>query len=554
MAERAAILIVDDEPAALAAMLDALTRRFGADYRIVPHLSADAALQAVAAMKKDGEEIALVIADQWMPEMTGTELLGHIHSIEPAAKRALLVTWGDHSASPTILEGCSLGRLDNYLYKPWSPAEVHLYPFVSEFLSEWTQLHRPAMELIHIVGDERTPRSSEIRELLERNGIPFGFHDSASAEAKRLAEERGVELNGSPAVFLLDGSILFDPTDTQIMDAVGEELRDLTCEVAVVGSGPAGLTSAVYSGSEGLQTLVIEGHVVGGQAGASSLIRNYLGFPRGISGAELAQRAYQQAWLFGSKFVFGRQVTRIGTDGVKKVLTLSDGREISADAVIIATGATYRRLGVPEIDRFVGTSVFYTPLSGARLSSGVDTAIVGGGNSAGQAAIYLANTARRVTLIVRGNCLERGMSDYLIQQIRHTPNIEVRLNSEAAGAEGGELMERLTIRDRATNTTDTIPATLLYAMIGAVPHTDWLTGIVQCDAKGFILTGHDLDLTSWPLSRLPLAFETSAPGIFAAGDVRLGSPKRVAAAVGEGAGAVQNVHEYVEQTREAALA
>jgi thioredoxin reductase (NADPH) len=221
MAERAAILIVDDEPAALAAMLDALTRRFGADYRIAPHLSADAALQAVAAMKKDGEEIALVIADQWMPEMTGTELLGHIHSIEPAAKRALLVTWGDHSASPTILEGCSLGRLDNYLYKPWSPAEVHLYPFVSEFLSEWTQLHRPAMELIHIVGDERTPRSSEIRELLERNGIPFGFHDSASAEAKRLAEEPGVELNGSPAVFLLDGSILFDPTDTQIMDAVG---------------------------------------------------------------------------------------------------------------------------------------------------------------------------------------------------------------------------------------------------------------------------------------------------------------------------------------------
>jgi thioredoxin reductase (NADPH) len=553
VSERPAILVIDDEPAALAAMLDTLTRRFGTDYRIVPYLSARAALDAVSTMKKDGDEIALVIADQWMPEMTGTELFSHIRSIEPSAKRALLVAWGDHTASSTILQGCALGQLDNYLYKPWTPAEVHLYPLVSEFLAEWTQLHRPGMELIHIVGNERSARSNEIRELLKRNGIPFGFHDSASAEAGRLSEERGVALHGSPAVFLLDGSVLIDPTDAQIMDTIGEELHDLSCEVAVVGGGPAGLTSAVYSGSEGLQTLVIEGHVIGGQAGASSLIRNYLGFPRGISGGELTQRAYQQAWLFGAKFVFARQVTRIRIDGAKKVLGLSDGREITATAAIIATGATYRRLGVPEVDRFIGKSVFYTALSGARLVGGFDAAVIGGGNSAGQAAIYLATTARRVTLIVRADSLERGMSDYLVQQIRHTPNIDARLNSEVTGAEGDELMEQLKIRDRASDTVEAIPVKLLLVLIGATPHTDWLADIVQCDAKGFILTGRDIDLAFWPLSRKPMNFETSVPGIFAAGDVRLGSTKRVASAVGEAAGAVHDVHQYIQETRETAL-
>ena len=552
MAERPVIMVVDDEPDALAAMLDALTRRFGGDYRVIPHLSARAALDAVAKIKEENEEIALVIADQRMPEMAGREFLARVRSIVPMAKRALLVGWGDHDASPTILQACALGELDNYLYKPWAPAEVHLYPLISEFLAEWTRAHRPGMELIRIVGDEQSPRSHEIRELLNRNGIPFSFHQAGSVPANRLVQERGAELTALPAVFLHDGSVLTDPTDAQIMDAVGESPPELLCEVAIVGAGPAGLTAAVYAGSEGLRTLVIERHVVGGQAGASSLIRNYLGFPRGISGAELTQRAYQQAWLFGAKFVFAREVTGLLSRGAKKILTLSDGREIVTTTVVVATGAKYRRLDVPTLKRFVGTSIFYTTFGEPRLVRDLDVAVAGGGNSAGQAALHLAAFARRVTLIVRANSLEKGMSDYLVQQIRRTPKIEVRLETEIVGGEGSESLESLAVHDERRNVVETIPATLLFALIGATPHTDWLAGIAQRDAKGFIVTGHDADLRAWPLQRKPMSFETSVPGIFAVGDVRLGSMKRVASAVGEGAGAVENVHRYLNEADQAA--
>jgi thioredoxin reductase (NADPH) len=551
MAERPVIMVVDDEPDALAAMLDALTRRFGGDYRVIPHLSARAALDAVTKIKEENEEIALVIADQRMPEMTGREFLGRVRSIVPTAKRALLVGWGDHEASPTILQACALGELDNYLYKPWVPAEVHLYPLISEFLAEWTRVHRPGMELIHIVGDAQSPRSNEIRELLNRNGVPYGFHEVGSLPANRLIEERGAEVTALPVVFLHDGAVLVDPSNAQIMDAVGESPRELSCEVAVVGAGPAGLTAAVYAGSEGLRTLVIERHVIGGQAGASSLIRNYLGFPRGISGAELTQRAYQQAWLFGAKFVFAREATGLSSRGEKKVLTLSDGREIIASAVIVATGAKYRRLDIPSLERFVGRSIFYTTFGESLFMRGFDVAVTGGGNSAGQAALHLAAFARQVTLVVRANSLEKGMSDYLVQQIRRTSNIEVRLDSEVVGGEGDELLERLAIRNKTRNVVDTIPARLLFVLIGATPYTDWLAGIVQRNAKGFIVTGHDVDLSARPLRREPMSFETSVPGVFAVGDVRLGSMKRVASAVGEGAGAVQNVHQYLNETDQA---
>jgi len=551
MAERPVIMVVDDEPDALAAMLDALTRRFGGDYRVIPDLSPRAALDAVAKIKEENEEIALVIADQRMPEMTGREFLGRVRSIVPMAKRALLVEWGDHDASPTILQACALGELDNYLYKPWAPAEVHLYPLISEFLAEWTRVHRPGMELIHIVGDDQSPRSNEIRELLNRNGIPFGFHQAGSVPANQLAQERGVELTALPAVFLLDGSALVNPTDAQIMDAIGESPGELSSEVAVVGAGPAGLTAAVYAGSEGLRTLVIEPHVIGGQAGASSLIRNYLGFPRGISGAELTQRAYQQAWLFGAKFVFAREVTGLHARGAKKVLTLSDGRELVTTAVVVATGAKYRRLDIPTLERFVGRSIFYTTFGESRFVRGFDVAVAGGGNSAGQAALHLAAFARRVTLIVRASSLEKGMSDYLVQQIRSTPKIEVRLETEIVGGEGSDRLESLAIQDKSRNVVETIPAMLLFALIGAEPHTDWLAGVVQRDARGFIVTGHDVDLSAWPLERKPMSFETSVPGIFAVGDVRLGSMKRVASAVGEGAGAVENVHQYLNEAGQA---
>ena len=547
MAERPVIVIVDDEPDALAAILDALTRRFGGDYRVVPHSSARAALGFIAKFKEDKEEIALIIADQRMPEMTGREFLGQVRSVVPTAKRALIVDWGDHEVSPTILQACALGELDNYLYKPWTPAEVHLYPLISEFLAEWTRVNRPGMELIHIVGDEQVPRSNEIRELLNRNGIPYGFHQVGSAPANRLIEERGAEIATLPAVFLLDGSVLVNPTDAQIMDGVGESPHELSCEVAVVGAGPAGLTAAVYAGSEGLRTLVVERHVVGGQAGASSLIRNYLGFPRGISGAELTQRAYQQAWLFGAKFVFAREVTGLRSRGERRILMLSDGREIEAKAIVVATGARYRRLDVADLERFVGRSIFYTTLGETQLVHDLDVAVAGGGNSAGQAAVHLARFARRVTLVVRATSLEKGMSDYLVQQIHNTPSIDVRLDSEIVGGEGSDRLETLIIQNNKRNIVETVPVTLLFVLVGATPHTDWLAGVAQRDAKGFIVTGHDVDLGSWPMQRKPMSFETSVPGLFAIGDVRLGSTKRVASAVGEGAGAVADIHQYLNE-------
>jgi thioredoxin reductase (NADPH) len=551
MAGRPVIMVLDDEPDALAAMLDALSRRFGGDYRVVPHLSAHAALDGISRMKEEKEDIALIVADQRMPEMTGREFLGRARTIVPSAKRALVVGWGDHEASPTILQACALGELDNYLYKPWVPAEVHLYPFIGEFLAEWTRLHRPGMELVRIVGEKRSPRSNEIRELLNRNGIPHGFYPADSVSANRLIEERAAGETALPAIFLHDGGVLSNPTDAQIMDAVGESPRELACDVVVVGAGPAGLTAAVYAGSEGLRTLVVEHHVIGGQAGASSLIRNYLGFPRGISGAELTQRAYQQAWLFGAKFVFARGVTGLHARGPEKLVTLSDGREIVATAVVIATGARYRRLEVASLERFVGRSLFYTTFGESRLVRDLDVAVVGGGNSAGQAVLHLANFARRVTLIVRGDSLGRGMSDYLVRQIRATPNVEVRLRSEIVGGDGDELLERLTIRNIAEGVVSQMSARLLFVLIGALPNTDWLAGVVERDNKGFILTGYDVDSTKGYGSRRPTPFETSMPGVFAIGDVRLGSAKRVAAAVGEGAGAVQNVHRYLEDLRSA---
>ena len=545
MDEKPAIIVVDDEADALAGIREALTRRFGGDYRILPHLAAGAALEAVCSIKEKEEEIALVIADQRMPGMTGRDFLGRVRSIMPMAKRALMVDWGDRDVSPTILQACALGELDNYLYKPWSPAEVHLYPLIGEFLSEWTQIYRPGMELIHIVGDEQSIRSNEIRELLNRNGIPHGFHQLGSILANRLSRERGVTLTALPTVFVHDGSVLVDPTDAEIMDAVGESPAELSCDVAVVGAGPAGLTAAMYAGSEGLRTLVIERHVIGGQAGASSLIRNYLGFPRGISGADLTQRAYQQAWLFGAKFVFAREVTRLSSRGDAKILTLSDGREIVSKAVIIATGAKYRSLDIPQLERF-GRNILYATFNDPRLVRDLNVAVTGGGNSAGQAAIHLAKFARRVTLVVRGNSLNKDMSDYLVNQIKATPNIEVRVSTDIIGGDGKDRLERITVRDKARNVVDNVPTELLFALIGATPQTDWLDGMVQRDAKGFIRTGHDVDLDAFPPSRGPMSFETSVPGVFAVGDVRFGSTKRVATAVGESAGAVQNIHQYIE--------
>jgi thioredoxin reductase (NADPH) len=369
----------------------------------------------------------------------------------------------------------------------------------------------------------------------------------ASAEGQRLIVERGLGSERLPVVILVDGTVLVAPTNAELVDALDAQGPvELACDLAVVGAGPAGLAAGVYGASEGLRTVVVERESVGGQAGASSLIRNYLGFPRGISGAELAQRAYQQAWLFGTKYVLARDVTGLRASGAERVVTLSDGRELVARAVIIATGARYRRLGIPRLEALLGTGVYYTTVD-SRLFGGHDVHVAGGGNSAGQAAVYLARHARSVTLLVRAEALEAGMSDYLVQQIRNTPNIVVRLGSEIVDGRGEHRLEALTIRDRATGEAETVPATMLFSLIGSLPHTDWLSGTVARDDRGFILTGRDVPEEAWPLARRPKRYETSMPGVFASGDVRHGSAKRVASAVGEGSVAVQNVHEYLTE-------
>ena len=546
MLTRPVIMLVDDEPQALTPMLDALARRYGGDYRVVSHLSPRAALDDLITIKNEGEEVALIIADQWMPEMTGIDLLGRAHQIHPEAQRALLVTWGDRTAGPTILTSCALGQIENYVHKPWSPPEVHLYPLIGEYLAAWTRTHGPRMELVRVVGDDPSARAYELQELLHRNGIPHGFYVAASDAGRALLKQAGLDGSRLPVVILPDGHVLLDPSNSEILDSLGvSNLEQSRCDVAIVGAGPAGLAAAVYAASEGFDTLVIERQAIGGQAGSSSLIRNFLGFPGGISGGDLTLRAYQQAWLFGAKYVLAREVTQLRASGTDRILTLSDGREITARAVIIASGASYRRLDVPNLERFSGAGLFYTsPLSGVVLKD-KNVFVAGGGNSAGQAVVYLAKNSNKVTLIVRAASLEQGMSDYLVRDIRQRSNVEVRLQTEVVDGGGEKMLERIVLRDRVSGKTETLPADLLFALVGAQPHTDWLGTAVDRERGGYIVTGRDLDRRGAAVEREPLPLETSMPGVFAVGDVRARSVKRVASAVGEGSIAVQYIHTYM---------
>lgn len=540
------ILIVDDEATPLAKLEAAVERRFGADYEVVAHRSPRAALAQLRSWHEEGREVALVIADEQMEEMPGVDVLSCAHQIDDTARRALLVWWGDRTASNAILEGCAWGKLDNYLVKPWEPPEVHLYPLVSEFLAEWTREQRPPLEIVHLVGIEPSRRTHELRDFLDRNGIPYGFHDASSRSGRALLEETGATDARLPVVVLLDGRPLSDPTNRELGDALGKtDVRAQECDLAVVGGGPAGLAAAVCGASEGLKTVVVEREAIGGQAGASSLIRNYLGFPRGISGAELAQRAWQQAWLFGAKFALAHAGTSLRVDGDRRLLTVEGGIELRARAVVIASGAEYRRLEAPGIEPLVGAGVYYTAMTDQRVMRDRDAFVIGGGNSAGQAVVHLAKYARRVTLLVRSDALAKGMSDYLIQAIEHLPNVEVRLSTEIVAGEGEATLERLVLRDRVTGTTETVPAQTLYVMIGATPRTDWLGDAIERDRRGFVKTGDDISPERWPLSRRPARYETSLPGVFAAGDVRAGSSKRLASAVGEGSVAVQQIWDYL---------
>ncbi len=542
------IMLVDDDGASLSALYEALARRYGADYQVVAHESARAALEDLERRRDAGEELALLIADQWMPEIAGLDVLVRARPLFPDAQRALFVEWGDAESAPAILQGCALGHLDNYLLKPWQPAEVHLYPLVGEFLSEWTRTHRPKLAVVHLVGRAPSRRLTELQDLLARSGIPTGDVDPDSEEGRLLLEGAGLTGVQVPVVFLLDGQALVDPSNEEVADALGETTaEDTPYDVAIVGAGPTGLAAAVYTSSEGLRTVVIEREAVGGQAGTSSLIRNYLGFPRGISGDELAHRAYQQAWLFGTQYILAREVVHLRAEGLWRVLTLSDGREVTARAVLIATGADYRRLGIRSVERFDGIGVYYTAMRDTRVMRGQELFVAGGGNSAGQAVVFFAANARKVTLLVRGDSLEHGMSDYLVREIRRLRNVEVYLQTEVVDADGGFSLERIALRDRVSRAVRWVPAGALFVLIGASPHTDWLQGSVARDDRHFILTADAANpfASHFGKGRSPSQFETSLPGVFAAGDVRSASVKRVTSAVGEGAIAVHFIHEYL---------
>jgi thioredoxin reductase (NADPH) len=531
-----------------------LRDRYGNDYHIVCESSAEAGMRRLRDLKATGKEVALVLAEQQMPGTIGVEFLSHTRKFYPSAKRALLVAYGDRTASEPILQAMALGRIDYYVHKPWGPHDERFHRTIAEFLYDWAKDRLPKFEAIRVVGEQWAPRSHELRDLLARNGVLYTFHPSDSKEGKELLAQVGHDSARLPVLVLFDGQVLVDPSNEEIADACGvtPTLEQWSYDLVVIGAGPAGLAAAVYGASEGLNTLVVEGEAVGGQAGSSALIRNYLGFPSGVSGGELASRAAEQAWLFGATFLYMRHVTGLRCEGGSVVVSLSCENEVTARAVIISTGASYRRLDVPSLEALHGTGVFYgAAVSEAQAVQGQEVYVAGAGNSAGQAAVHLSKYASRVTLLARGDSLAAGMSEYLLKEIEASENIEVRSNTQVVdgGGEEGRL-EYLVLEDSTTGHTETVPAAALFVLIGAEPHTSWLPEEIQRDEKGYVVTGKDLSRYGHPrrgrhLECLPLLMETSMSGVFAVGDVRHGSVKRVASAVGEGSIAIQMVHEYL---------
>jgi thioredoxin reductase (NADPH) len=555
--DRPVIFVVDADREARDITTAALDRRFGSDYRVVTTDSPAAGLAMLEQLAGDGDDVVLIAADLRLPGMAGVDFLERARGLHRDASRVLTLAMDRHHTRIPLTElaalqqATALGRIDFWVVKGWVTPEEWLYPQVQEALSAWTVAHRPHHVVYRIVGEQWAPRSHALRDLLTRNGVPFAFYPVDSEHGRRLLVEFAVDRERLPAVIGHDGSVLYDPSFAEVAGAHGIQTRPSAepYDLAILGAGPAGLAAGVYGASEGLRTLIIEHIAIGGQAGTSSMIRNYLGFPRGISGGDLAHRAWQQAVLFGSEFVFTHQVTGLAARGNHRVVTVSDGNEATARAVIIATGVNYRRLGIPSLDRLVGMGVFYGAAGvEAPAMAGQHVYVIGGANSAGQAALHLAKFAARVTMLVRGQSLATGMSDYLITQLEATPNIDIRLGTRVVDGHGEARLEALTLQELRSGGRARVPAAAVFVLIGAEPRTDWLRDVVALDDHGFVLTGPDLPHRAWPLERAPLPFETSMPGVFAAGDVRYGSVKRVASAVGEGAVAVGSVHRYLAET------
>ena len=557
VASKPVILVVDDQPDDRRVLSRDLRGRYGGDYRVLSAGSGAAGLRMLDRLRADGVKVALLLAPDRLRRMSGIEFLTSCQRLHPHARRLLLIAFGDTKNFDPMLRAMTLHQIDYYLTAPWHPAEQVLYPLVAQLLGEWSKAIGPGVEVFRVIGPQWNARCHEVRDLLERNGISHGYYPEHSPRGRELLDEAALK-PGHVVLQLYQGQVLVDPTNAELATTLGAPTQPAAgdYDVTIVGAGPAGLAAAVYSASEGLRTLVIEPHALGGQAGTSSMIRNYLGFPRGLSGRELTSRAYEQAWLFGAHFAFTRRVTALQPHGDGHQVTLDDGTEVQSRCVVIATGVSYRRLDIPALDALTGAGVFYgAPVSEAPAMAGADVYLIGGANSAGQAAVHMAAYAKRVTMLIRGPALEEKMSDYLVREVRAAPNIRVRLNTRVVDGGGTRRLEHLTLHDDASAGTETVPAGALFVLIGATPHTEWLEGILLRDRHGFIITGTDLPTTapSDPTSyRSPLHLETSQPGVFAAGDARHRSIKRVAAAVGEGAAAVQLVHQYLADRHVAA--
>lgn len=549
------ILAVDDDLSVLSAISRDLRRQYGEQYRILRANSGADALVALRQLMQRNDAVALFLVDQRMPQMSGVEFLAEAMRLYPSAKRVLLTAYADTEAAILAINSAAV---HHYLLKPWDPPEESLFPVLEDLLDDWRSGFHPPFEGIRIIGHRWSPETHQLKDFLARNQFPYQYLDiELESEAKRLLEQIGHGGSQLPLVLLPDGEALEAPGTQLVAEKVGLRMqaKQPFYDLAIVGGGPGGLAAAVYAASEGLRTVMIEREAPGGQAGTSSRIENYLGFPSGLSGADLARRATTQARRFGVEILAPQEVKGLRVDGPYRIVTMTDGSEISCHALVIAIGLAYRKLDIPGIDRLTGAGVYY----GASLTEAMSCRegqvfIIGAGNSAGQAAMYLADYAPKIVLLVRGNSLTAKMSQYLVERIEAMPNIEVRLETEAIAVHGEKSLEAISYLDHQTGQEETQPAVALFIFVGAVPCTDWLHGVVQLDKRGFILAGSQLieDTQApnrWPLERPPYLMESSIPGVFVVGDVRSSSVKRVASAVGEGSMAVQFVHQYLAKLK-----
>ena len=539
---RPTILVVEDDRSARDVLEDCLNRRYGTDYDVLSLPGPVAAFGELLRLRDKAADVALIVAGQWMTPETGTAFLARTRDVYPTARRLLVTAWSDLSAMEPVARASTLGEIDHYATMPWNDTDEQFLALTGEILAEWAREHGRYASGITIVAERWDAEAQSLADVLERwGGAPVGFLEAETPEGLRIVTAHGMD-GQLPVTILPDGRALAHPSVAEVAEAFGANAEPLSTpvDIAIVGSGPAGLSAALNAASEGLRVLLVEPSI--GQASSSPMIRNYLGFPEGVSGAELVRRAWRQAWMFGVQARMGRGARGIRADGDERIVVLDDGSEARARAIVLATGASYRRIGIPSVEGLVGRGVFYgSGATEARAMAGEPVALVGGGNSAAQSAIHLARYASNVTVLVRGPSLAGSVSEYLLEQLNDLPNVEVRLSSEIVEARDHQRLRSLVIRDTAAGTIDERDATGLFLLIGAEPQTEWLPAEIARDERGFVLTGEDVPSADGH-TRLPL--ETTMAGVFAAGDVRHGSIKRVAAAVGEGAAASQQVQRY----------